>query len=122
MPCKDLYAFITERSLSLICHQKKIGLIVPISIFGVDRFVSIQQISLKSLDKIWISCYSNRPSQLFDGAQKRLTILIGESGRNDNVEVYTTKYYRWRKSERDFLFLTIIEYIKREYLYAVFEA
>jgi len=122
LPCKDLYAFVTERTYSLMNHEKRIGLIVPISIFGVDRFLSIQKITFTKLGKIWISCYSNRPSQIFDGAQKRLTIMIGKTGRKDDIEVFTTRYYRWRKSERDFLFRTKIEYIKRESLFSVFEA
>lgn len=35
---------------------------------------------------VWALCFANRPSQLFDGAQKRLTILLGcRSAANDSL-------------------------------------
>jgi hypothetical protein len=54
---------------------------------------------------VWLSHYSNRPGQLFTGAQNRLTILI-TSGKKDEPKQFSTRYHKWdaRNGERDNLF------------------
>ena len=102
--CGDLYAFCTERGLTLLCLRGRIGLIVPISMFGTDGFKPLQELSLKMLDATWISCFSNRPSQLFDGAQKRLSILLGHRFDGQLPTIFSSSYLRWRREEFDSLF------------------
>lgn len=120
-PCGDLYAFCTERSINILKPKGRIGLIIPISIFGTSGFKTLQSLVVKNLTQIWISSYSNRPAQLFDGAQKRLTILLGNKDRGANPLVYTTKYLRWKKQEFSFLFKVKLNYAFLEERFQIFE-
>ena len=102
--CGDLYAFCTERSVELLHLRGRLGLIVPISMFGTDGFRSLQELSLSMLSPMWVSSFANRPSQLFDGAQKRLTILLGCRFGGNSTTVFTARYLRWRREEFSDLF------------------
>ncbi len=122
LACGDLYAYVTERCYELAGENRLIGLIVPISIFNTDGFASLQRVSEKALDVAWASFYANRPAQLFDGAQKRLTILIGRMGTNKTLLLNRTGYLRWRKDERDGLFPTRITHLSSSAAFRVFPA
>ena len=119
--CGDLYAFCTERGLNLLCLRGRIGLIVPISMFGTDGFKPLQELSLNLLDATWISCYSNRPSQLFDGAQKRLSIILGHRFNGQSATIFSSRYLRWRREEFDFLFDSRISYASAHEAFRVFD-
>jgi hypothetical protein len=102
--CGDLYAFVMERALHCLSHNGLFGMIVPISMFCTDGFISLQELTKKSFLNIWLSFFANRPSQLFDGAQKRLTIIIGNKRDNSNIsKIYSSNYLRWKKEERETL-------------------
>jgi type I restriction-modification system DNA methylase subunit len=120
-PCGDLYAYVCERAYSLLHDSGRIGLIVPISIFGTDGFKSLQDLTRQQLQHVWVSSYSNRPSQLFIGAQKRLTILIGQKGAA-SPQFRTGAYLRWVKEEREALFPARIRYSARTSVCRVFPA
>ena len=120
--CGDLYAFCLERGLELLRVAGNVGLIVPISIFGADRFKLLQDRCLSALKSMWISSFANRPSQLFDGAQKRLSVLLGRRSCTDSTVVFTTGYLRWRREEFDALFHSRIHYAPSYDPYAVFPA
>jgi hypothetical protein len=121
LPCGDLYAFVLERSSNMIKKsQGQLGMIVPISIYGVDGFSTIQSFLDKRFSQLYISSYSNRPSQLFSGAQKRISIVI-TNNNNSNRTHYTTCYNRWKKEETS-LFSARINYIENKRPYSVFKA
>ena len=120
--CGDLYAFCAERSMKQLKAGGRIGLILPISAFGVDKFGPLQTLALSSLDAAWLSFYANRPGQLFEGAQNRLTILLGRGSHGGAGGVHTSQYLRWRREERDGLFTERIAYTKRETYNRVFPA
>jgi hypothetical protein len=120
--CGDLYAYVLERSYRLVCEGGSLGAIVPISIFGTDGFDTLQKETLSKVSELWISHFANRPSQLFDGAQKRLTILVGKRGVSEDPLVHTTAYQRWRKEERVSLFSTRLHYSEAKSRYQVFPA
>ncbi|MBN1548759.1 MAG: hypothetical protein JW902_19065 [Syntrophaceae bacterium] len=96
------------------------GLIVPISIFGTDGFKALQQIAIKGLSPLWVSSFANRPSQLFDGAQKRLTILTGKRLKAKTPTIFTSKYYRWTKEEFKHLFGGRVEYAPTHQNFTIF--
>jgi hypothetical protein len=121
-PCGDLSAYLTERGLQLLRPRGRLGLVLPISAFGSDGFRSLQRLALRTLDPLWVSCFANRPAQLFDGAQKRVTILIGCKEPSARPAVYTTAYLRWRPEERDGLFDVRLRYARREMPFAVLPA
>jgi hypothetical protein len=122
LPCGDLYAYCTERALSLLKTKGQLGLIVPISSFGTDGFESLQKLALGRLDPLWVSFFANRPSQLFNGAQKRLTILIGRRSAAKVPTIFTTSYFRWKKEEFDHLFRTRVHYAPPHPNFSVFPA
>ena len=122
--CGDLYAMVMERAYALLKKGSSFGMIVPISIFGVDGFKPLQELSCKCLSHIWNSSYANRPSQLFD-AQKRLSIVLGiKRGEGDKTPVrfFTGPYYRWKKEEFPALFFARIGFIENEKPCTVFPA
>jgi hypothetical protein len=120
LECGDLYAYTAERSYNLLVKNGYIGLIVPISIFGTDGFETLQTLSLRELSSSWVSYFANRPSQLFDGAQKRLTILLGRHNKTEERRVATTTYLRWVRDEWASLFPTRIKYAHTENHFQVF--
>ncbi|MFN8491177.1 MAG: DNA methyltransferase [Caldilineaceae bacterium] len=120
LPCGDLYAYAMERSYKLSRSNSYFGMIVPISIFGVDGFKQLQELTIGTLGELWVSHFANRPSQLFQGAQKRLTIVIGKKGISSGTGIFTTRYLRWLKSERDILFPSRIQYTNLSAHYCVF--
>ncbi len=107
--CGDVYALCVERAItSLLNKQGTIGMIVPISIVSTDGYSSLRKV---------IGCgyyfanFGVRPSKLFDGVDKRLTILISHNKGESN---YTTKYYRWLSEQRMDLFNTINYHISND--------
>ncbi len=108
--CANLYAFTVERSLALSSRFGRIGLIVPISTACPGALKPLRDVVLGSRRSCWLSHYSNRPGQLFAGAQNRLTIIL-TSHVSQATSQFSTKYHRWnsREGERDHLFL-MLEY------------
>jgi hypothetical protein len=83
----------------------------------------LQKLSITCLEKIWVSCFANRPSQLFDGAQKRLTIVLGiRQYNNQKNKIYTTAYQRWFKEEWEVLFRARLFYASSNSYFNVFTA
>lgn len=122
--CGDLYAFIMEKAYSLLKETGRFGMIVPISIFGVNGFKTLQTVSRQKLFHIWNTSWANRPSQLFD-AQKRLSIVLGiRRSRGDESEgrFFTSSYYRWKKEAFETLFTSRIAYIENPAPCSVFAA
>jgi hypothetical protein len=104
--CGDLYALVVERTNSLLNKSCKIGMIVPISIISTDGFNLLRKLLNVSMGNVWYSSYSMRPSRLFEGAEKRLTIFL--ASRSTSKQVYSTKYQVWKTEFRDYLFHSII--------------
>ena len=100
--CKDLYAFVIERSTRILNPHGSVGMIVPISIVSTDGFGSLRKLMQNQLKQIWYSSYAMRPAKLFDGVEKHLSIFI--SNRIGEKQSYSTKYYRWYVEGRESLF------------------
>jgi hypothetical protein len=108
--CANLYAFAVERSLALSSPRGQVGMIIPISVACSGAMKPLREHLAKSKRSLWLSHFSNRPGQLFTGAQNRLTILV-TSGRQPAPREYSTRYYRWdaKNGERDNL-LRVLRY------------
>ncbi len=108
--CRDIYAWFVERSLSLQSAHGWQGLIVPVSLGASRSFASLRAILANNARCLWTSHYANRPGQLFEGAQNRLTILLS-SRYGLQSSVWSTRYHRWngRLGERQTLF-PLLEY------------
>jgi Eco57I restriction-modification methylase len=81
--CRNVYAFTIERSLGLLHPDGRLGLIIPVSFASAGAFNQLRAIISDAPHILWLSHFANRPSQLFSGAQNRLTIVL--RGPNDRV-------------------------------------
>ena len=106
--CRNLYAFTVERSFTLSDRKGRVSMIIPISVACSGAMEPLRKLLLSESRSLWLSHYSNRPGQLFTGAQNRLTIIV-TSSCNSEPGRFSTKYHRWdaRNGERDNLFPTI---------------
>jgi hypothetical protein len=103
----NLYALCSERSLHLLRERGYVSFIVPLSIFSTPNMRPIQRFVRREAEEIWASYYSNRPDQLFEGAQNFLSIFIArkrDAAAAVTTLLHTTKLYRWASEERDKLF------------------
>lgn len=103
--CGDLYALCVERVSTTLLKEKhgKIGMIVPISISSTDGYGVLRTLLTKIFNGLYLSNFGVRPSKLFDGVDKRLTIFMS----SENNAIHCTKYYRWNTTERNNLFKII---------------
>lgn len=103
--CKDLYAFVIERSTCLIRQNGKLGMIIPISLISTDGFQALRNLLYEHTDKLYFSSYSMRPAKLFEGVEKHLTVMV--AGMGNKGSLYSSKYFRWKAEYRDYLFDSI---------------
>ena len=109
--CGDLYAYVMERSFRISHGSGRMGMIVPVSIESTDGFKTLRGLLWKETHAAWNSSYSIRPSKLFEGVEKRVTISISAKGESDVHAQYVTKYHAWNAVEREALF-DVLAYVK----------
>ena len=98
----DTYTLFIERGLELTKSNANLFYIVPMAITSSDSCVPIQNLIETSCNKIKISSYSNRPTQIFDNAGLRVSIieLYGTNNLSDEeLFLETTKLQRKRKQD-----------------------
>ena len=103
----NLYAFCIERSLQILSKDKRIGMIVPLSL-GAAKNMSVLRNLITQGKILWMSSYEIRPAKLFDGAkgaEQRLNIFI--SANSNCPSIKTTSVIRWHNEHRALLFKTI---------------
>ena len=103
--CGNLYAYIMERSLSLLQSGGRSGLIVLIGSMCTERMAPLQNLHAHQCERLWLSTYSGHtcPSVLFDGVANRFAIWLSERGTALS-DIYTSKYLKWYADERPDLF------------------
>ncbi|GCE16591.1 hypothetical protein KDK_03910 [Dictyobacter kobayashii] len=106
--CGNIYAAVIERSLALCkAGQSQLGLIVPISLCGAQRFTALRQLLLSSGATLWLANFEIFPCRLFEGAFQRLSILLLNLHSNQpkhESTLYVTRIHRWYSAERPYLF------------------
>ncbi len=114
---RNLYAYVSERSGSLIHYESRFGLIVPLSSMSTDRFSSLQKLVLQQ-GNVWLSNFDDRPSRLFEGLEHiQLTIILYQRLHSANSrELYVTNASKWSSVERGVLF-SLVRYAKLSQLY-----
>ena len=101
----NLYSFVIERSFNVMSNGNYIGMIIPISAFCTARMESLMRAFLTYTSNSFISNYAERPSKLFEGAERNLSIFISQlSKKEDECSIYTTYYYKWKSEHRKILF------------------
>ncbi|MFN3951901.1 MAG: Eco57I restriction-modification methylase domain-containing protein [Thermaurantimonas sp.] len=108
----DIYAAIIERSKSILKKNGRISMIVPISIFSTEGFLSLQKFLLKSFSLIYVSNYADS-AKLFQGITKRVSIVIF-SNSEEAKAFYQTNYLKEYFNEN---LLKNISYQKLEKIY-----
>ncbi|MHB8621596.1 MAG: Eco57I restriction-modification methylase domain-containing protein, partial [Chloroflexota bacterium] len=101
-PCGNLYAFMYERSLSLVNGLGRTGLIIPVASVCTDGYSTLQNLFRSQGDCIMAN-FNDRPSKLFDGLEHiRLSIVLCH--RAASRLVFSTGYTKWFADERTQLF------------------
>ena len=109
--CGNLYAFITERTMSLLKICGQLGKIIPVASVCTDRYFSLQNL-LRNSGRSIISSYNDRPGKLFDGLDHiRLSIILCKKDDSISSTLFTTKYNKWHTVARPNLFHHL-EYLK----------
>ena len=111
--CADLYAFVLERALNLISNRGFMGMIIPVSIVSADGFDKLRTLLLSSNSTSWSLNFAERPSKLFNGVEKRLTIWLLSKG-NYSRSLCLSNYQRWFSQERETLFHKASYVLNRE--------
>ncbi len=103
--CGNLYAAVLERALTL-CRTgtSYLGLIVPLSVCGGERFTQLRRTMTGQLAELWLANFEIFPSRLFEGAFQRLSIVIAHHGSStQDCRIHTTRIQRWYAAERPYL-------------------
>lgn len=103
--CRNLYAFVIERSVQLGAIGSKMGMIIPISAFANNSMADLTKL-IKQQNNVFISTFHQRPAQLFDGVLQRLSIFLLEKNQPKSP-IYTTSVIRWYSKARSNLFQTL---------------
>ncbi len=109
LPCGNLYAYVLERSKTLLNQYGYISMIVPLSGHSTERMALLVR---KFYEKFSLHLHLNlsadaNPQKLFEGVKFRLTIFIAT---NSGLGRYSTKYTRWLADERKNLFNALVRY------------
>ena len=107
--CGNLFAYATERAISLACEKGRVGLIVLLASFGTTRMYPLQQLCRENCDLIIASHYeaTSHPSVIFVGVEAQLSIILSRKATLENAKrghYYTTNYIRTYSIERPYLF------------------
>jgi hypothetical protein len=105
--CGDLYACTLERALDLVRQGGRLGFIVPMSAFAGNQFRPLQELCYQKVSPLFISFWSGdaHPSRLFEGVDKRLSIVLGRRSRPGAAPcLSTSRYHKWYSGERPSLF------------------
>ncbi|GCD76956.1 hypothetical protein JCM31826_04380 [Thermaurantimonas aggregans] len=104
----NLYSFVIERSIKIQKDGSYNGMIIPLSAYCTDRMASFQEFEFENCSEIFLSYYAERPSKLFEGAERNLVISLFRKQVKTNIKkIYTTYYYKWNSTFREFLFENI---------------
>jgi len=104
----NLFCLVLERCEHVRHRASRLGLIIPVSFTSSGALQPARDVVVDTGQAIWLSHFSNRPGQLFAGAQSRLTVILSGPARRD-VTAFSTRYHRWDTSrgERDAVFATM---------------
>ncbi len=103
--CGNLYAAVIERSLALCrTEHSYLGLIVPISICGSERFAFLRQALTQAASTLWLANFEIFPCRLFENAFQRVSIiLMAKHQSTPTTTLQVTKIHRWFTQERSHL-------------------
>jgi hypothetical protein len=101
--CKNLFAYVLERSARLAPDNSRIGMIVPLSAFSTDRMIPLIADIKTHSSACHIANFGWRPGKLFDGVNLQLSIVLIQRGKSQPT-VFSTRYILWDSVARPELF------------------
>ena len=102
--CGNLYAFITERAIS-ICNEKSLlSFIIPSASICTPRMNNMIKVVQNRFKDAWISVWDERPAKLFEGVDQQLSIHIYSGLAVKNNKLYITPMLHWKSNSRDTIF------------------
>ncbi len=102
---RNLYGLVIERALSLCQRQESfLGLLVPLSICGAQRFSPLRHLLTSNSAQLWVANFAIFPCRLFEGAFQRLSLVFAQLAEAQDCQIATTQIQRWYTIERPFLF------------------
>ena len=99
--CGNLYAYILERETNLINNKGRMGNIVPVSIMSTPGYVSLRTL-LYNIGTNYYASYNIHPCCLFEGAHPRLSIVLNDFSKKNDI--FVSRYHKWTADERSILF------------------
>ena len=107
--CGDLFALCCERSASLNNRYGSLAMIIPLSGYSTEAMSSLRNLLLDSYSENHLSYFSasDQPASLFTGVRNRLMIFVNR--RSSHKVVSTTRFLKWFRIERNFLFTSILK-------------
>jgi len=107
--CSDIYAWVMERSETLLSDGGRTGMIVPLSLGFSGDFDSCRRLLLRAYGENWFSSFGRIPAALFAAdVRVRNTIHIGHKTKCASKS-HTTRLHRWFEAARQTL-LPAMEY------------
>jgi hypothetical protein len=107
--CPDIYAWVLERTSSLLRTEGRTGMIVPLSVGFSGDFEPCRKLLFAEYGENWFSSFARIPSALFNfDVRVRNTIHIGHKTKRKSFQ-HTTRLHRWFEAARPYLF-DLIEY------------
>jgi hypothetical protein len=101
--CGNIYAYVTEKSYTLIHDVSRISLVVPISLTSSVRMAPLRSVIYRESSRLWVSSFALRPQSLFKNVMQRISIFLALKS-DASYAAWTTGYTRWTTNERDTLF------------------
>jgi hypothetical protein len=92
-----------ERACGLLQTHGSLGMIVPVSVVSTDGFGPLRDVLLSQTRVSWSLSFAERPSKLFTGVEKRLTIWLTRQVASAQ-RLFVSNYRRWLSEEREVLF------------------
>ena len=100
--CPDIYAWLMERSTSLVSLDGRFGMIVPLSLTFSGGFQPLRSLLLEQFGSNWFSSFARIPAALFS-AEVRVRNTIHLGCRRGKKRAYTTSTHRWFEEARSHL-------------------
>ena len=106
--CLDVYAPVVERSVTVMRHEGRIGMIVPLNVTFSNKYATLRHAITTQCSTSWYSSFGRIPSALFSfNVRVRNTIVIAHKSTaelSEHTKTFTTRLHRWFEEERSTLF------------------
>ncbi|MBQ0019867.1 MAG: SAM-dependent methyltransferase [Bacteroidales bacterium] len=104
--CGNLYGNCIERGLSIGSKKGKFSFIIPVAITCSKRMDKVIAMLKRESSTLLFANFDDRPGKLFEMIEHlRATIFIASrSKKENNPEIFATKYNRWYTEHRGLLF------------------